>query len=157
MKKTVILLLLACTVLILAACGAAGKAADVSEDGQNPVMNFIGVYQCDRASVLVEAQGKEDAKITVTWGSSYKENSEWVMSGKFYTDTLRVEYHDCERYDRVYREDGSVESETKVYYNGHGFVFFDYDTNTLTWQDDQEHVADGMTFEYCLPVIDPAQ
>ena len=168
MRKMSMALLLACVIIFLTACGAAETAAlsaendsqqpaepvaqaDVFEDGQNPVMNFVGIYQCDKASVFVEAAGKEDAKITAAWGSSYKENTEWVMSGPFDTESLRVEYHDCERIDRVYREDGSVESETKVYFNGHGFVFFDYESNTLTWQDDQEHVADGMTFEYCLP------
>ena len=168
MRKKSLAVLMAGMIMLLTACGAAETAAslsenngqqsagsavqaDIFEDGQNPVMNFVGIYQCDRASILVEAAGKEEAKLTAAWGSSYKESTEWVMSGPFDTESLRVEYHDCERVDRVYREDGSVESETKVYFNGHGFVFFDYDSNTLTWQDDQEHVADGMTFEFCLP------
>ncbi len=168
MRKKSLAVLMAGMIMLLTACGAAETAAplsenngqqsaglaaqaDIFEDGQNPVMNFVGIYQCDRASILVEAVGKEEAKLTAAWGSSYKESTEWVMSGPFDTESLRVEYHDCERVDRVYREDGSFESETKVYFNGHGCVFFDYDSNTLTWQDDQEHVADGMTFEFCLP------
>ena len=62
----------------------AGSAA-VEEDGQNPVMNFVGNYTCDRAAMLVEADGTENAKFTVTWGSSAWEHSEWTMSGKLDT------------------------------------------------------------------------
>ena len=158
MKKTMMIMLLLCAALFLIACGA-GKATGSSaaqnsgqpEDGQNPVMNFIGVYESEDISILVEAKGNEDAKLTVTRETGENEKNEWIMSGNLDTETLRVEYHDCVKTDLLFGEDGTVVSEAEVYFNGHGFFFFDYENNSLTWQDDQEHIADGLTFVYSAP------
>ena len=116
MKKWICLIAVLVMVFSLCACGAkdaapAGSEAG-AEDGQNPVMNFIGVYGHDRASIMVEADGMENAKITVTWGSSAAENAEWVMSGKFDPETLTVAYTDCVKTVCVWNEQGEVESET---------------------------------------------
>lgn len=156
MKKTAKLLAIMMALLMtlamgLAACGANNSGnEEAADDGQNPVMNFIGNYTCDRASVFVSAEGEENgASVIVTWGSSAWENSSWMMSGTFDPDTLQFEYHDCVRTDYVYNEDGEVDSQTEVYTGGHGFMFFSDDgALTFTWQDDQEHIADGMVFEY---------
>lgn len=121
------------------------KAGD--EDGQNPVMNFIGPYVCDRATMLIEADGDTGAKVSVTWGGSASETAEWTMSGPFDTEDLVIEYHDCVKKDVTYNEDGDVESEEEVYTGGHGFINFG-ENGTLTWQDDIEHVADNMTFNF---------
>ena len=128
-----------------------GAVDEVPEDGQNPVMNFIGIYGAGRATMQVEAEGAEDAKITVTWGSSAWENSEWVMSGKLDTETLTVSYTNCVRTDRVYGEDGSISSENVAYENGTGRILFSATDYSLTWEDDQENVAEGMTFLGGLP------
>ena len=133
---------------------ACSKSAE-PDDGQNPVMNFIGNYACDRANVFISADGDEGASAIVTWGSSAWENSSWMMSGTFDTETLQFEYHDCVRTDYVYDENGDVTSQTEVYTGGHGFMTFaEGDPLTLTWQDDQENVADGMVFEYVGAVPD---
>lgn len=118
-----------------------------AEDGQNPVMNFIGPYVCDRAKMLIEADGDSGAKVTVTWGGSASETAQWEMTGPFDTDELRIEYHDCVKKDITYDEDGNEKSSEEVYTGGHGFIFFG-ENGTLTWQDDIEHVADNMTFEF---------
>ena len=152
MKKLLSLLLALTMVFALAAC-AAKEAPEGSEpagsqaapdDGQNPVMNFVGTYASGRASVLVEADGADGAKLTVNWGSSAWEHSEWIMSGKFDPDTLTIEYSDCVRTDYAFNEDGSVKSETVVYENGFGTVHFENDD--LYWKDDEEHMADDMVF-----------
>ena len=78
MKKVLSLLLALTMIFALAACAAktepsgseAEPAETPAEDGQNPVMNFVGNYACDRASILVEADGADGAKISVQWGSS---------------------------------------------------------------------------------------
>lgn len=151
MKKMLSLLLALAMVFVLAACaskaapsGSEAEAAEPAEDGQNPIMNFVGNYACDRASILVEADGVDGAKFSVSWGSSAWEHSEWTMSGKFDPDTLTVEYTDCVRKDVVFAEDGSVDSETVVYENGFGTIHFD--NGDLYWKDDEEHVADDMVF-----------
>ena len=154
--KKICILLLVCAMLALAACGGSAPAQEAEvvvedaapvEDGQNPVMNFIGVYGGGRPSILVECEGQENAKFTVTWGSSAFESSEWTMSGKLDLDTLTVAYDNCTRIDRVFKEDGSAETETVVYENGTGRVVFDAEHYSLTWEDDQEHMADGMVLE----------
>ena len=186
MKKNTIAWMLACALLLLTACGSvpsaekpaaeaaqqpteAAQETDRSaeaensteesavEDGQNPVMNFIGFYRADRASILVEAEGKDGAKFTVTWGSSYNERSEWIMSGTLDTDTLTVAYDNCVRTDCVFADDGSVKSTTVVYENGSGRIVFDGESYALTWEDGQEHMADGMTFIGGLPEEEPEE
>ena len=148
MKKMFSMLLVLAMLFSLAACAAksepAGSEPAAAEDGQNPLMNFVGNYACDRASILVEADGADGAKLSVNWGSSAWEHSEWTMSGKFDPDTLTIEYSDCVRKDVAFAEDGSVASETVVYENGMGTVHFENDN--LYWKDDEEHMADDMVF-----------
>ena len=156
MSRKLIAFMMACMLLVLAACGSSqNKPAEgsdsqiiVAEEGQNPVMNFVGNYQADRASMLVEAEGAENAKFTVNWGSSAWENSEWVMSGKLDRETLSVTYDNCVRTDRVYGDDGSVTKETVVFENGKGRISFNAKGNSITWEDDQEHIADGKVFSF---------
>ena len=153
MKKIILLILALALCFTLAACGqSSGQSAEETEsadDGQNPVMNFIGDYGCGRATMHVEAEGADGARFTLTWASSAAENTEWVMSGTFDEKTLSVEYSDCVRTDYVYNEDGSVKSQKEKYTDGHGVIqFSDSDELSLTWQDDQENAGEDMTFEY---------
>ena len=133
-------------IMMCALCGCSPKA----EDGQNPVMNFVGNYASGRASMLVEATDmNHGTKISVTWGSNAAEHSEWTMSGEFDEESLTVTYSDCTRKDVVFNEDGSIKSETVGYENGKGKIIFSEDGGlSLTWQDDTEHAADDMVFEY---------
>ncbi len=142
---TVILLAMA---LVFTGCGSK-SGGEAEEDGQNPAMNFVGNYVCDRANIFIEADGEDGMLATVTWGSSAWENSTWTMSGTFDPETLQFEYHDCVKTDYVYEENGDVKSQEEVFTGGHGFMTFtDGDPITLAWQEDQEHVADDMVFEY---------
>ena len=135
--------------LLVLAMAACNNKAPADEDGQNPVMNYIGNYVCERADIQISADGDEGAEAIVTWGGSASSNSSWIMSGTFDEDTLTFEYHDCIRTNYEYDEEGNITSEEEVYVGGHGFIFFkEGDPLTLTWQDDQEHVADDMVFEY---------
>lgn len=156
-KQGLCLLMTVCLALALAACVGANDAqpsepADEviveNHEGQNPVMNFIGDYGPGRPTVHVECEGAEGAKFTVYWSSSAWENSEWTMSGKLDPETLCVEYTDAARTDRVYRDGGELESETLAYENGTGRFRFDPANNTLIWEDDMEHMADGLVLEW---------
>lgn len=116
------------------------------EDGQNPVMNFIGRYGSGRCTIDVDCQGKKDAHFHVTWGSSAAETSEWTMSGTFDEKTQSVRYTNGVKRTTVFNEDGTVAVSTVEYTGGRGtFTFHD---GALTWSDSQEHIADGMTFSY---------
>ncbi|MCQ2563651.1 MAG: hypothetical protein MJ128_04075 [Mogibacterium sp.] len=150
MKKNARVLALVMALVMTFAMGlsACGKKA-APDDGQNPIMNFVGYYVCDRANVFISADGEEGASAIVTWSSSAWENSTWMMSGTFDPETLQFEYRDCVKTDYKYEDDGDVESQKEVYTGGHGFMFFkEGDPLTLTWQDDQEKIAEGMVFEY---------
>ena len=150
MKKNARILALMMALVMTFAMGlsACGKKA-APDDGQNPIMNYVGYYVCDRANVFISADGEEGASAIVTWSSSAWENSTWMMSGTFDPETLQFEYHDCVKTDYKYKDDGDVESQEEVYTGGHGFMFFkEGDPLSLTWQDDQEKVAEDMVFEY---------
>lgn len=150
MKKNARILALMMALVMTFAMGlsACGKKA-APDDGQNPIMNYVGYYVCDRANVFISADGEEGASAIVTWSSSAWENSTWMMSGTFDPETLQFEYHDCVKTDYKYEDDGDVESQEEVYTGGHGFMFFkEGDPLSLTWQDDQEKVAEDMVFEY---------
>ncbi len=119
------------------------------EDGQNPVMNFIGPYSAGRPSLLVEAEGDSGAVVTIHWGSSAWESSEWVMHGEFDPDTLTVEYRGGVRTDSVFSQDGKTETRTTQYDDGTGrFIFHEDGELSVTWIDDKEHAGDGLTFTW---------
>lgn len=119
------------------------------DPGQNPIMNYVGVYGADRAQVHVEASGQTDGRITVTWASSASEGSKWVMTGTFNPQTHALKYTGCVKTNYAYGDDGTIASEETVYTDGTGTIqFYDATGLSLTWDDQKEHVADGMTFKY---------
>ena len=124
-------------------------STDIEDDGQNPIMNFVGPYVADRATINIEADGTDGAKATVSWASSATENSEWVMTGTFNAETLVFEYSDCTKTNTVYDDDGNVTSTEEVYTDGSGSMQFeDGDILSLTWQDDEENAGEGMVFTF---------
>ena len=123
--------------------------AGAEEDGQNPIMNFVGPYACDRASMMVEASGQSDAKITIDWASSASENTEWVITGTFDVDTMTVDYADAVKTNYVYNGDGSVESQDVEYSDGAGrIVFSDDGSLSCTWENDSEPDIGSMEFSW---------
>ena len=131
-------------------------AAPAGSDGdtQNPVMNFIGSYQCERCSIDVETDGNEGAKFLVHWGSSATEYTSWTMSGPIDADTLTVNYTDGKKVNVVMNEE-KPETEEVVYEDGTGSFTFKADngTTTLVWNDENEDAGKDMVFEY-LGIVD---
>ena len=128
---------------------AAATATATEEDGQNPIMNFIGPYARDRANVLIEADGTEGARVTVTWANDASETTEWKMSGPFDPNTLTITYEGGTKTVRTFNEDGSVANEEVAYTDGTGSIVFTTEGSTkLKWDDAKEHVADGMEFTW---------
>lgn len=172
MKKIISLFaIILCLILAFTACSSSQQeeaAEDQSQqateeqtadgDGQNPAMNFVGNYGAGRANIFIECDGMDGMKATVTWGSSAWEHSEWVMSGSFDSDKLIFEYDNCTKTDIKYAgesEDGEepeIESSEEIYTGGKGRMIFTDDPLTILWMDDEEHMADDLTFEYVEPV-----
>ena len=121
-------------------------------DWQNPVMNFIGEYQCGRAHALVQCFGKEDAWITIEWGSSAWELARWDIIGRLDLDTLTVEYSGCTKQIVTYDDNGEVVSQEPEYEDGSGTIVFNND-GTFTWHEDQSVYGTEMVFKW-IPVTD---
>ncbi len=114
---------------------------------QNPVMNFIGSYQCDRARATVECFGNEDAWITVEWPDSAWELARWDIVGTLDTDTLTIRYSGCTKSVVTYDDKGEVKSQEAEYEDGTGTVVF-HDDGTFTWHEDQSETGKDMVFEW---------
>ncbi len=134
--------------------GYGGPIDPQEEDGQNPVMNFVGNYVCERASALVECQGTDGAKVTIQWGSSAWSLGRWVFSGTLDLDTLTVNYTDCVMTEVEYGDDGQ-ETEKTVYENGTGFLKFG-ENGTFTWHEDGADRDGDLVFEWAPVAADEA-
>jgi hypothetical protein len=165
MNRRIIVLLVSTAVLAtaisVAACatnkpaasaGSDASLSEVVEDGQNPVMNFIGQYYGGRADVLVEAKGDDSAQFTITWSESYDTKAVWTMSGVFNEDTTSVAYADGVKKSVTCNSHGEVISEEVIYTDGKGEFTFSYDG--VTWDDQKEHIADNMVFKWGNSVED---
>ena len=119
------------------------------EEVSHDFADYTGVYGSGRCSIEIGGD-QDNATISVTWGSSAAEATVWTMSGAFDPDTLRINYSDAVKANRVYDENGEVASETVEYEDGYGRIQF-YGDGTMAWQDELE--ADqltGMTFEKAI-------
>ena len=116
-------------------------------DWQNPVMNFIGEYQCGRAHALVECYGREDAWITIEWGGSAWELARWDIVGRLDLDTLTVAYEGCSKQIITYDDGGEIKSQETEYEDGTGTIVF-HDDGTFTWHEDQSEYGTDMVFEW---------
>lgn len=147
-KKLITLVLSLALVLSLTACGTGPSAENKTpaaepqvteavemprEDGQNPIMNFVGVYSTEyNTEALVEAEGADGAKITVTWAGSPWFHTQTVMSGPFDPETLTMTFADAVLTEYTYASDGSVAEEKASDTKGKGHAVFDPENNSLT-------------------------
>lgn len=115
-----------------------------TEAAGSPVQRHSGRYGNGRCTIDVIAVSNNTVKVHVTWSSSAWEHSEWTMSGNFDEDGNYLYYNDCTKKDYKFNDDGETETVETVYVGGHGA--FRFNGNKMTWTDDIEHIADGMTF-----------
>lgn len=140
MSKKVLAVLFVCMMLLLSACGGAAQAQEENDDeaagpqdGQNPVMNFVGIYSMEYSTeALVEADGAEGAKITVTWAGSPWFHNQTVMSGPFDPETLTMTFTNATLTEYTYASDATITEEKTSYTDGKGHAVFNPADNTLT-------------------------
>ena len=120
------------------------------EEGQAPIMNFVGRYGIERCTIEIVPAGTPGwAEATISWRTSAAEVSGWTMSGPFDPETKTIEYDNCVKTDYVYGTDDKIQSEEVVYENGTGRIIFDETVGLLlTWEDDQENIADETVFVF---------
>ena len=109
-------------------------------------MNFIGTYVSGRANALVEADGMENARITIHWVNSADSDRVWIIKGKLDTETLTVAYNDATVKDVIYNSDGTVKKEEVIAHQDSGAIVFK-EGGKLLWNDDQVEEKD-MEFTY---------
>ena len=152
--KKMFCLLLACMMFVLVFCGTAmaTDAVAVLEGEtvwQNPVMNFVGEYQSDRAHATVRCFGTEDAWIKITWGGSAWELAQWDIIGRLDADTLTIDYADCMKSIIVYDDSGEIKSQETEYMDGTGTIVFNCDGNgAFTWHENEAEDHADMVFEW---------
>ncbi len=132
---------------------SAGQYAEVTgivyepaeEDGQNPVMNFIGRYGSmeNQTFILVEASGSDGAKFSMEKATGFSTRTRWEITGRFDPDTLTVAYENGVKtlVEFTYEGDKEVSHETVEYDNGTGTFVFTEDL-TLIWHEDQANGED---------------
>ena len=111
-------------------------------DWQNPVMNFIGEYQCGSAHALVECLGYDGAWITIE-----QELARWDIVDRLNTDTLTIAYSGGTKSTVTYDGYGEVINQEPVYEDGTGTITFN-DDGTFTWHDDKSENGTDMIFEW---------
>lgn len=119
-------------------------------DWQNPVMNFVGEYQCDRAHAMVESFGNDEAWIAIDWGGSATEMAHWDIIGSLNTETLTINYSGCTKSVITYDEDGKPVGQETEYEDGTGSIVF-HEDGTFTWHEDQSENDSDLVFEW-MPV-----
>ena len=121
------------------------------EGWQNPVMNFVGEYQCDRAHALVECFGSDEALIVIEWGGSATELARWTIVGRLDPDSLTIRYTDATKAIVTFDDQGE-ESQEIEYEDGTGTIVFG-DGLSFTWHEDQSDYGTDMVFEW-IPVAE---
>ena len=140
MRKKILAVLFVCMMLLLSACGGAAQAQEENndeaagpQDGQNPVMNFVGIYSTEYSTeALVEADGMENARITVTYAGTPWFHNRTVMSGPFDPETLTMTFTNATLTEYTYASDATITEEKTSYTDGKGHAVFNPADNTLT-------------------------
>ena len=105
--------------------------------------DLSGDYSSGRCHITVTANGGNELSFVVKWGGSARELRQWEMNGTFDPETGVAEYADCVCADVEFEEDGT-ETRTVEFENATGS--FTFSEGTLTWKENREDIAAGMTF-----------
>ncbi|MCR4775800.1 MAG: hypothetical protein K5869_05425 [Saccharofermentans sp.] len=91
---------------------------------QNPVMNFTGNYFNNRTTLLVEADGSENAKLTIVLSEDAKTKTVLNDDAKFNPLTSSIAYCNGTKKEIALDKDGAAVSEKELYTNGTGVIVF---------------------------------
>lgn len=127
-----------------------GPRADAEEDGQNPVMNYIGQY-CDkvsqRAMLTISCLGDEGALLEVEWGSSASDGVLWSLPCDFDSETGIFTYTRGTRLTYTCDEEAHF-TYTDVRLEEKGTFVLQSDDNSLAWYPEGEDADVGCVFEW---------
>ena len=115
---------------------------------QNPVMNFTGNYFNNRTTLLVEADGSENVKLTIVLSEDSKTKTVLNADAKFNPLTSSIAYCNGTKKEIALDKDGAAVSEKELYTNGTGVIVFV--NSEATWNDENEKI-ENMTFRFGVP------
>ena len=120
---------------------AGSGAASEEEAGDGDA--FLGTWACGRATIEITAED-DDYHVEIDWADSASEEYHWEYDCEYdaSSDSLVGE---GTLTDRVYGEDGEVESEEELYDDG-AAEFTINDEGGLLWDDWEEQAAEDMVF-----------
>ena len=124
--------------------------ADAEEDGQNPVMNFIGQYVdkvSQRAVLTVSCLGDEGGLLEVEWGSSASDGVLWSLPCTFDSETGVFTYTRGTRLVYTCDEEGHF-TYTDVRLEEKGTFVVQSDDSSLAWYPEGEDADVGCVFEW---------
>ena len=123
------------------------------DDNNSVTSGYEGTYVesvAGRGMMDIRKESDNSYLITVNWSASYNTVANWTMHGTF-DDNGVLNYTDCTKLITVYDESGNPTTDengnqTPVieYENGKGTLTFSF--GEITWDDQNEHIADGCTF-----------
>ena len=115
---------------------------------QNPAVNFAGNYYNNRTTLFVEADGTDNAKLTIVLAEDTKSRTVLNIDAKFNGDTNSIEYTNGTKKTVALDKDGNTVTEKEIYNNGTGkFVFGEKEA---VWNDTTEKITD-MVFKFGTP------
>lgn len=121
-------------------------------DGQNPVMNFIGVYQDEagqRAVLNIEAFGEggdNGALLTLTWANTAEDGMEYIFACEFDTETLTFTYDQGVKKHYTAGEDGTITYE--ILAEGLKGTFTVQEDDAILWNAEGEDAENGCRFVF---------
>ena len=115
---------------------------------QNPALNFAGNYFNNRTTLFVEADGTENAKLTIVLAEDAKSRTVLAIDAKFDGDTSSIEYTNGTKKTIALDKDGNAVSEKEIYNNGTGKLVFG--EQEAIWNDTTENITD-MVFKFGTP------
>lgn len=107
-------------------------------DFQNPVMNFTGSYFNNKTTLFIEADGSENAKLTIVLSADADTKTVLTADAKFNGLTNSIAYGNGTKKEIKLAKDGSTVSEKTIYMNGTGVIVFD--SSKATWNDETEKI-----------------
>lgn len=120
------------------------------EDGQNPVMNFIGEYAdkvSERAMMTISCVGETGALVEIEWANSAADGVKWVLSCDFDADAGIFTYTEGVRKLYTCDEEGNL-TYGEIQEGLQGTLTVQED-GTITWEAEGSDADNGCVFEYC--------
>ena len=116
----------------------------LGDDGRAPGEEFIGEWQCDRATITVSAKENNMYDVSIVWGDGVNSHYTWeylcsVSDGKLHCEGTGQKVH-------IWKlDDTDAAPDFKIEYSN-GSADFEYSGNAIVWKDYTEDRGNGMMF-----------